>query len=430
MSAPPLPPPAPPPQNATPDLRPLAALAARSFASTAEATQAVLAAITAQLGLRTSFLTRTTPADGRNRVLAAHNEPGGSGIVAGADLSLDDTFCGIIVGATMLVPLLIPDTRRDPTFGDHPAVAASPAVGSFLGVPIVLADGTLFGTLCAIDPDPQPLAPGQADLLIVLARLVATQIERDREVAARLEAERARETLLAALAHDLKSPLTTASGLAQLLLRQAAGGRAAEPDALARRLEQIVAAAGRATSLLEEQLDLARARLDRLLALERRPTDLIALARRVASEHAPLAPRHRLRVATDHTDLIASVDASQLERVFANLVANAIKYSPEGGAVVLSLSHEEGEDGPHAVLVVTDAGIGIPAADLAHIGEPFRRGANALGRIPGTGLGLASARRIVAAHGGTLALASVEGAGTTVTVRLPLTSSVSAVDGA
>ena len=70
----------------------LATLAARSFGSTAEATQALLETIAAQLGLRTSFLTEIAPATGRNRVLAAYNAPGGSGVRAGSDLPLGDTF--------------------------------------------------------------------------------------------------------------------------------------------------------------------------------------------------------------------------------------------------------------------------------------------------------------------------------------------------
>ena len=74
------------------DLGGLAALAARGFGSTAEATQALLATIVAQLGLRTSFLTQITAGEGRNRVVAAHNGPGGCAIAPGAGLPLDDTF--------------------------------------------------------------------------------------------------------------------------------------------------------------------------------------------------------------------------------------------------------------------------------------------------------------------------------------------------
>lgn len=426
MREPDAPPPAPAPGTPL-DLRPVAALVARGFASTAEATQAILAMASAQLGLRSTFLTCIAPADGRSHILAAHNESGGSDIVAGIALPLDDSFCGIIVAAGGHDPLPIPDARHDPASRTRRAVAAFPTVGSVIGVPIVLSDGTVFGTLCAVDPDPQPLTGAQADLLIVLARLIATQLERDRQAAARLEAEAARlaaekerDALLAALAHDLKTPLTATRGLAQLLLLATERGQPPTAEVLAQRLAQIVAAADRATALVDGQLDLARAHFGRPLALAPEPTDLVALARRVAAEQAPLAARHHVRVVTDRPDRFVPIDAPQIERVLTNLVSNAIKYSPDGGDVTLTLGPGRLADAPCAVLAVADGGIGIPAGDLPQIGEPFRRGANVLGQIAGTGLGLASARQIVEAHGGTLAIASTEGAGTTVTVRLPL----------
>jgi signal transduction histidine kinase len=88
--------------------------------------------------------------------------------------------------------------------------------------------------------------------------------------------------------------------------------------------------------------------------------------------------------------------------------------------VSVRLGREAGPGGPWAVLAVRDEGVGIPAADLPHIFERFRRGSNVLGRVEGTGIGLASARAIVEQHGGSIAVESVEGEGSTFTVRLPL----------
>jgi signal transduction histidine kinase len=88
--------------------------------------------------------------------------------------------------------------------------------------------------------------------------------------------------------------------------------------------------------------------------------------------------------------------------------------------VVVRVDREETADGPLAVLSVADQGVGIPAADRPHIFERFRRGGNVAGRFAGSGLGLWGSQRIVAQHGGTIAIDSTEGKGTTVTVRLPL----------
>jgi signal transduction histidine kinase len=151
-----------------------------------------------------------------------------------------------------------------------------------------------------------------------------------------------------------------------------------------------------------------------------RPVDLAALARQSAAEHQQSSGRHRIRVRTATEGFVGVWDAARLGRVLANLFANAIKYSPAGGEITVSLDREQVGGAAWAVLVVHDTGIGIPAADLPHIFEHFRRGRNVEGRISGTGIGLAGARQIVEQHGGSVAITSTEGAGTSVTVRLPL----------
>ena len=105
-----------------------------------------------------------------------------------------------------------------------------------------------------------------------------------------------------------------------------------------------------------------------------------------------------------------------------NLLSNAVKYSPGGTPVVVRAGIAPDAAGAAAVLSVSDRGLGIPAEDLPYVFDRFRRGANVVRRIRGSGVGLASARHIVAAHGGTISVASVEGQGSTFTLRLPLAS--------
>jgi signal transduction histidine kinase len=105
--------------------------------------------------------------------------------------------------------------------------------------------------------------------------------------------------------------------------------------------------------------------------------------------------------------------------VLANLLDNALKYSPAGGTIRVGVSRD---DGPPevGVLTVEDQGVGIPEADLGRIFERFQRGTNVVGEIAGTGIGLASARHIVECHGGTITAASRQRRGAMFTVRLPL----------
>jgi signal transduction histidine kinase len=119
-------------------------------------------------------------------------------------------------------------------------------------------------------------------------------------------------------------------------------------------------------------------------------------------------------------------DAARVERVIANLLSNAGKYSPQDASITVTVGEEVRNGTGWAVVSVQDHGIGIPADDLPHIFERFHRGQNVGQEILGAGIGLSGAKQIVEAHGGTIEVSSQEGAGSTFTVRLPLEQKESA----
>lgn len=241
-----------------------------------------------------------------------------------------------------------------------------------------------------------------------------------RDVSERQQQEAERATLIAALTHDIKGPLTTASGGAQLLSRQLDRHGTVTPEQLREGLHFVLGGTQRATQLLNELLDLTRLRAGEPLVLDRAACDLVALAQQVVATQQRASERHTLRLLPEVPTLMGSWDCERLERVLTNLVSNALKYSPEGGTVSVRLGREE--EPPTAVLAVEDQGLGIPAADLPQIGRFFYRAGNVPHDVPGSGVGLASARQLVEQHGGTLSLTSTEGVGTTVIVRLPFAS--------
>ena len=189
-------------------------------------------------------------------------------------------------------------------------------------------------------------------------------------------------------------------------------------------LATIAANASRMQVLVEHLLDVTRLQGGRPLELQQQPTDLVALVRERMAEQAGRAEQHTVRLETALPSLVGHWDTQRIERVVANLIDNAIKYSPSGGEIRVRIWQERGSDAtpPAAVLSVEDEGIGIPAADLPHVFAFFHRGTN-VGAITGTGIGLAGAKRIVEQHGGTLTVTSTEGRGTTITMRLPVTLS-------
>jgi PAS domain S-box-containing protein len=233
------------------------------------------------------------------------------------------------------------------------------------------------------------------------------------------EAVRLREELLALVAHDLKGPLTAIKGTADLLQRQAAAGRLA-PDRLSDRLATISQTATTMAAQIGELLDAARLRAGQPLELDRHPTDLMGLIHRVVAQVQQTTTGHTIDVQAAVPELIGNWDAPRLERVLGNLLGNAVKYSPAGGDVSVEVGHEEDGGQAWVCVAVRDRGVGIPAADLPHIFEPYHRAANVAGRFPGEGIGLAGARQIIEQHGGRIHVESEEGQGSTFTIQLPL----------
>lgn len=238
--------------------------------------------------------------------------------------------------------------------------------------------------------------------------------------------ERAREMFLSAAAHDLKNPLAIIRAHAQLAQRRLTRLATPETAPVLGYLTRLQGGTDAMLDLINELLDVTHQQMGGGLDLHRTQADLVTLVRDGVESQSAGSGR------TIHLELMAPrlnalVDADRVARVLSNLLANALKYSPAGSDVWVRLGREEGAGGPEAVLTVRDEGMGIPAADLPHIFEHFRRGSNVTGRIEGTGIGLASVRGIVEQHGGTIAVQSTEGLGSTFTVRLPLNESELAV---
>jgi signal transduction histidine kinase len=227
----------------------------------------------------------------------------------------------------------------------------------------------------------------------------------------------ARDEFMATVSHDLKSPLTFIKGMSSLRRRRAVHTPDTAP--LIDALEQIENGAGRMAQMLDDLVDAGQLEAGRPLELRRDSTDLVALARQSVSEHQQTTDRHVVQLRTDLADLVGIWDRVRLGRVFDNLLSNAVKYSPRGGAIVVHVD-ADGQPPTWAIVRVSDSGEGIPAADLPHIFERFRRGRDVEGRIPGTGVGLSGVRSILEQHGGSIDVQSAVGEGTTVTVRLPL----------
>jgi PAS domain S-box-containing protein len=266
------------------------------------------------------------------------------------------------------------------------------------------------------------LAADNARLYYEAQEQAATHVELNEALRAAMERLKreldSREEFLASASHDLKNPIASIKGNAQLLLRRLANRRELSPDDIREALERIASVATRAGLQVDELLDDTRTQMGQTLDLDRQLTDLVELTAKVVAEQHQQSDTLELRVESHVPALMALVDERRLCRAIENLLENAVKYSPDGGLIRIELGVDE-ESGM-AIIGVHDQGLGIPPSDLDRIFARFERGSNVVGTIAGSGIGLASARNIVQNHGGTIEVRSEPGRGSTFTMRLPI----------
>ncbi len=223
--------------------------------------------------------------------------------------------------------------------------------------------------------------------------------------------ERERQELLSAVLHDVKGALTVILGYAELLTDP---GEVPDHATLLDTLRRIGDCGAQIHALVTNFGLFTRIEADSLVA-ERRPVALPELLAQVVRQYATLAARANITIAVDVPEGLALMaDRVQLERALANLLANAVRFTPSGGHVAVRAARERDQ----VVLSVTDSGPGLPAGDPEQL-VGRRRAPGATRRGEGVGLGLRVVRGIAQVHGGELSLSAGPAGGTVATLRLP-----------
>ena len=250
----------------------------------------------------------------------------------------------------------------------------------------------------------EPIPIGGRDELGVLARAFNAMASRLRQL------DKMKEEFFAIFSHELRSPLTSVREAAHLLADGVPGPLTAKQ---ARLVEIIGRSSDRLLRLVNQILDVSRLRAG-LLPIGQVPVDLERVVVRAAEELRPQAEEAGISLRHERvgTQFVVVGDEERLVQVVVNLVANAVRFTPTGGHVVL----RNVDAGPECEVQVEDTGIGIPAAELPHVFETYRQAHAGRG---GTGLGLAIVRALVLAHGGRVTVESHEGKGSRFSVLLP-----------
>jgi signal transduction histidine kinase len=241
----------------------------------------------------------------------------------------------------------------------------------------------------------------------------------DQERSARTDAEaavRMRDDFVAIASHELRSPLTAIKCTVELLLNRFDRGDV-EPSTIIDRLRTVNAMSDRLNLLVSDLLDVTRLRTGQL-ELRPEPLDLARLVQQVVDEQrVQLGSQYPLSLRVLGVLPASSADAYRMQQVFCNVLQIAIKYSPAGGEVEVTLRTE----GVGVLVSVSDSGIGLPPQAIESIFQPFGRATNAeQQQLPGMGLGLYIARQIVEQHGGRIwAVSDGEGFGALFSIWLP-----------
>ncbi len=238
-------------------------------------------------------------------------------------------------------------------------------------------------------------------------------IEQLQEALAQEREERLLQAKLVAMfSHDFRNQLTVILS-SNALVRDYA--HRLDEERRRARLDGIEMAARLLIQMLDDMLFVAQIETGNL-TLNPEPLDAEQFLQPIVREFQAISGESHCLHLECHADQPVWADARLLRQIAANLISNAIKYSPPGSEVTIQLDNRAGQ----AILIVKDQGIGIPEADQPHLFDAFRRGTN-VGKITGTGLGLAIVKQAVDLQAGSIQVESRVGAGTTVTVTLPCT---------
>ncbi len=306
-------------------------------------------------------------------------------------------------------PAVITDTQVGPHTMELPHGCCSA-----LCVPLLYADGPV-GTLHVYTKPPRYFDQTEVNLLMPLAELGAVAITATRELLTLKTLETSKGRFIYSATHELRTPVAVAQSLMRGVVKGYAGPLTDKQvevfDCINRRLDFL-------EILIKDLVDLAAGKASELVP-EEGPLALNSCVERVVLLLQPWAEEKGVLLTCDprREELVVWASEEGLERIFTNLVDNALKYTPSGGSVTVSLSCVSGE----AQVQVMDNGIGIPSESLPHLFEEFYRAPNARTvEAVGTGLGLTIAKDLVHQYGGRIDVESTVGQGTTFTVTLPL----------
>jgi len=305
----------------------------------------------------------------------------------------------------------VEDIKKDPRYGRMAPHFGMPRghlpVSSYLAVPVFTGTGKVIGGLFFGHPEPGKFTFEHEDLVVNMASQAAVALDNSMLFEQVRDLSQKKDEFIALATHELKTPLTTLSGFLQLVHKRL------EDDPVNRSfVDKSLSHVKKLTTLINDLFDVSKIHAGKM-QLEFQDIEITELVKDLI-EPLHQMERHRIHLNTPG-QVYLKADRLRVEQVLANFINNAIKYSPGGGNIEISVEESEEE----VCVSVRDEGIGIKQENLKHIFNQFYRAEGLSKNISGLGLGLYISKEIIERHGGTVSVESKEGQGSIFTFCLP-----------
>jgi len=306
----------------------------------------------------------------------------------------------------------VDNIREDPRYGKMAPHFGMPRghlpVTSYLAVPVFSVGGTVIGGLFFGHPETAKFTPEHEDLVVNMAAQAGVALENSMLFEQVRDLSRKKDEFIALATHELKTPLTSMSGFLQLV-----ESRVADDPVNLSFVSKSLSQLHKLTTLINDLLDVSRIHAGKM-RLQYETFDLTGLTREIIEPQQMNSRKHEF-IFEEAGDIFVEADRLRLEQVIANFINNAVKYSPQGGKVQVTIA----DGGEEVLFSVKDQGIGISLQNQQHIFDRFYRAEDLSGKISGLGLGLYISKEIIERHGGAVSVESRQGEGATFTFSLP-----------
>lgn len=310
----------------------------------------------------------------------------------------------------------VPNALEDERFFDNPLVTSDPNIRFYAGTQLKTPDGYNIGTLCVIDREPKQLTQHQKNALEILGREVISQLElrirnKQLETASQYKSE-----YLANMSHELRTPLNAIVGLSELSLRHKQFMNVDEE--IQSHMSQIYASGKTLLGVINAVLDLSKIEAAKMELNEASCylPELLERTMEVVNYRAELADVHlELKVAAD-AEVAVMLDEQKVSQILINIINNAIKFTPQGKSVMVSVWTQQ----KSIYFEIVDEGIGISADNLKTLFNKYAQVSKSKKPQEGTGLGLTITKGLLELMLGEIEMTSIEGEGTRVLASIPL----------